>query len=94
MPSPLAMKVLPQIPLFRIVLIFSLAGNFLFDQLGDDLLRCGGHRGTVLHRELQEDFPLIVSWDPAQEVDDVLLLTHLGDSHCRVCISSISVSGR
>jgi hypothetical protein len=69
----------------------SLDCSFLFDELGDDLIGRGGHRGVFVHHELQEDFPLVVPWDPAKEVEDVLLLTHLGDCLCRV--GSVGVSG-
>ena len=133
MPSPLAMKALPDILLFPIVVsliislippwtfaaftgftaitttfatllckgqsfwsepILSLDCSILFDELGDDLIGGGGHRGVLVHHELQEDFSLFVPWDSAKEVEDVLLLTHLGDCLCRVRIGSISVSGR
>jgi hypothetical protein len=119
MPSPLAMKALPEILLFPIVLIISLIisliplwtsddfaasaasatflckeqsllsepilsldCSFLFDELGDDLIGCGSHRGVFVHHDLPEDSPLIVLWDPAKMVKDVLLLTHLGDCLC------------
>ena len=75
--------------------ILSLDCSFLFDELGDDLIGCGSHCGVVDDHELQEDFPLVVPWDPAKEVEDVLLLTHLGDCHYRrIGVGSISVSRR
>jgi len=74
--------------------ILSLDCSFLRDELGDNLIRRGGHRGIFVNHELQEDFPLVVPWDPAAEVEDVLSLTDLGDCLCRVYVSSISVSGR
>ena len=127
-PSPLAMKALPEILLFPIIvsliisliplwtsaaftgftaitttflckeqsfwseLILSLDCSFHFNELGDDLIGCGGHRGAFVHHEHTEDFPLIVPWDSMNEVEDVLLLTHLGDYLCRV--GSVSDSGR
>jgi len=133
MPLPLAMKALPEILLFTIVVslmislippwtiaastgftaitttiatllckeqsfwsepILSLDCSFLFDELGDDLIGGGCHRGVFVHHEHQGDFPLVVPRDSAKEEEDVLLLTHLGDCHCRVRIGSISVSGR
>jgi hypothetical protein len=134
MPSLLAMKPLPDILLFPIVLIISLIISlillgifaaftsfntitttfatflyneqsfwsepilsrhcrFLFDELGDDLICRGGHCGIFVHHELKEDIPLIVPSDSAKEVQDVHLLTHLGDCLCTVRIG-ISVSGR
>jgi hypothetical protein len=124
MPSPVAMKALPEILLFVsfiISLIFSfvislippwtsaaftgfaaitttflckeqsfwsepfrsLDSSFLFDKLGDDLIGGGGDRGVFVHHELREDFPFVVPWDSAKEVEDVLFLTHLGDCLCR-----------
>jgi hypothetical protein len=68
--------------------------GFLFEKLGDDLIRRGGHCGVVVHHELQEDFPLIVPSDPTKEVQDVFLFCHLGDCLCRVRIGSIHVSCR
>jgi hypothetical protein len=66
--------------------------SFLFDKLGDDLIGGGGHRGVFVHPELQEDNLLVVPWDSAKEVEDVFLLTHLGDCLCiRICIG---VGGR
>jgi hypothetical protein len=123
MPSPVAMKALPEILLFVSIIISliislvisliplwksaaftgfaaitttfrckepnfwsepfrSLDCSFLFDELGDDLIGGGGHHGVFVHHELWEDFPLVVPWDPAKEVEDVLLLTHLADCLC------------
>ena len=73
--------------------ILSLDCRFHFNELGDDVIGRGGHRDIFVHHELQEDFPLVIPWDSAKEVEDVLLLTHLGDCLCRVC-NGISVSGR
>jgi hypothetical protein len=64
-----------------------------FNELGDDLTSRGGHRGVFVQPELQEDFPFVIPWDPAKKVQDVLLLTHLGDCLCTVHIG-ISVSSR
>jgi hypothetical protein len=131
MPSPLAMKALPDILLFVSLIIsliplwtsasltgftaittttiatllckvqsfwseplLSLDCSFLCDELGDDLIGRGGHFGVFVHRELQEDFPLVVPWDSAKAVQDVLLLAHLGDCFCRVHNGSISVTRR
>jgi len=124
-PSPLAMKALPEILLFPIILIISLIPlwtfadfaasaafatllckeqrfcsepilsldcSFIFDELGDDLIWDGGHRGVFVHHELQEDYPLVVPWNPAKEVEDVLLLTHLGDCLADTSVSVASVS--
>ena len=71
----------------------SLDWRLLFDELGDDLVAGGGHRGVFVHHELQEDFLLLVPWDSAKEVEDVLLLTDLCDCLCIVRIG-ISVGGR
>jgi hypothetical protein len=38
--------------------ILSLDCSFHFDELGDNLIGRGGHRGVFVHHELQEDFPL------------------------------------
>jgi len=57
-------------------------------------VRCGGHHGGFVHHDLQEDFPLIIPWDSAKEVEDVFLLTHLGDCLCiNIGVSSVSVIG-
>jgi len=71
----------------------SLDCKFLFDKIGDDLIGCGGHDGIFVHHILEEDFPPVISWDSPMEVEDPLLLTHLGDWHCSVNIT-ISVSAR
>jgi len=63
---------------------------------GDDLIRHCSHRGIFVHLEVQKDFPLVVSWDSVKQGEDVLLHTHLGNSHCicvGVCIGTISVHG-
>jgi len=67
--------------------------SFLFDELGDDFIERGGHRGVFVHHELLKDFPLVIPWDPAKEVENVFLLTHLGDCLCTVLLG-ICVSGR
>ena len=72
----------------------TLDSTFLFDELGDDLFRPGGHCGVFLHHSLQEDCPLVVPWDSAKESEVVLLLTHLGHCICSVHNSSVCVSGR
>jgi hypothetical protein len=68
----------------------SLDCSFRFDELGDDLIGCGGHRGVFVHHELLEDCPPVVPWDSAKEVEDVLVVTHLHDCLCSV---PVSVSG-
>ena len=71
--------------------------SLLFNELGDNLLRRGGHSTVFVHHEIQEDFPLIIRWDPSKEVEDVLLLTHLGDClwiHVGLGVGSISASGQ
>ena len=76
--------------------ILSFDCSFLFNKLGDDLIRGGGHCGIFVDHELQEAFPLVIPWDPAKEVEDALLLTHLGDCLCRdisVGVGSISAGG-
>jgi len=78
---------------FRRDLILSLDCSCLFDELGDNLIGHGGHHGVFVHHVLREDFPLVVPWDSAKEVEYMLLLTRLGDCRCRVHIG-ISVSGR
>ena len=72
--------------------IRSLDCSFLFNELVKNLIWHGGHHGVFVQHELQEAFPLVVPWDSEKEVEDVLLLTHLGDCLCRVHIG-ISVSG-
>jgi len=74
--------------------IRSLDWSILLNVLGDDLIWRGGYPGVYVPHELKEDIPLIVSWDSMKEVEDVLLVTHLGDCHCSVHIGSISVSGQ
>ena len=77
--------------------ILSVDCSFPVDELGDDLIRCGGHCGIIVRHELQEDFPLVVPWDATGEIEDVLLCTYLGDCLC-ICVgvgvSSVSASGR
>jgi hypothetical protein len=115
MPSPLAMKALPEILLFPLVLLWTSAAftgftaitttflckeqsfwsepypshdcSLVLDELGDDLIGGGCHRGVIVHHEHQEDFPLVVRWDSAKEVEAVLLLTDLGEYLCSDCIS-------
>jgi len=73
----------------------SLDWSFRFDELGDNLIGRGGHRGVFDRHEFQEDYPLVVSWDCAKEVDDVLLLTDLGGCLCRgISVGSVSICGR
>jgi len=75
--------------------ILSVDGGILLDELGDDLIGHGGHRGVLVHRELQEDFPLVVPWDRTKELDNVFLLTHLGYCLCiGIDVGCVSVSGR
>jgi hypothetical protein len=66
--------------------IISLDCSFLFDKLSDDLIRRGGHHGVFDHLELQADFQLVVPWDSAKEVEEVLLLSHSGD-----CLYSVRI---
>jgi len=73
--------------------ILSLECSFHFDGLGDDLIWRGSHRGVFVLHQPQEDFPLVIPWDPTKEVGDVFLLSNLGDWLCRVRIG-ISFSGR
>jgi hypothetical protein len=46
--------------------ILSLDCSFRFNMLGEDLIGCGGHRGVSIHHELQEDFPLVIPWNPSR----------------------------
>lgn len=72
----------------------SLHCSSLFDKLLEDVIGCGGHCAIFVDHQLQEDYPLIVPWDPTKEVERVLLLAHLGDFLGRVHHSSISVNSR
>ena len=65
--------------------ILSLDCSVHFDELGDDLIGRGGHRVVFVHHYLLEDFPLVIPWDSLKEVEDVFLLTHLGNCLC-ICI--------
>ena len=134
MPSPLAMKALPQILLFPIFLSISLIPVWTFaaftgftaitttfatllcteqsfwsepilpldcsihlNKFGDNVIGGGGHHDVLIHHKLQERFPLVIPWDPAREVEDVLMLTHLRDCLCRrggAGVGSISAIGR
>jgi hypothetical protein len=126
----LALKALPEILLFPIVLIISLIPlwtsaifaasaafatflcknqsfwreptlsldrRFLFNELGDNIIGRGCHRGVFVHHESLEDIPLVISWDSTKEVQDVILLTHLNDC-LGICVGvdvgSISPSGQ
>ena len=82
---------------FRSEPIYSIDCSFHLDELCDDLIRPGGHHAIFVHHELEEDSPLIIPSDPAIDIEDVLLLTHLGDCLCMcvgVGVSGISASGR
>ena len=68
--------------MFRSEPILAIDCRFYVDERGDGLIGGGGHHGVCVHHELQEDCSLVVPWDPAKEVDDVLLLTHLGNCLC------------
>jgi hypothetical protein len=67
--------------------ILSLDFSFFFDKLRDDLIWRGHHCGVFVHHELQDDFPFVVPWDSAKEIEDVLLLTQFGDYLSSFCIS-------
>jgi len=58
--------------------ILNLCCSYYFNNLGDDLIWHDLHCGFVVHHKHQAVFPLLVSWDPAKEVEDVLLLMHSG----------------
>jgi hypothetical protein len=75
--------------------ILSLDCSVIFDELGDDLIGCGGDRRVVFHHELQSDFPLVIPWNSVKVVENVLLLTYLGEGlYTSLCVSSVGVIGR
>jgi hypothetical protein len=68
--------------------------SVLFDELGDHIIRRGGHHGVFVRHVLQENSRLVIRYGPAQEIEGVLLLTQLGDWYFGVHVRSIRVSGR
>jgi hypothetical protein len=72
----------------------SLDCRFVFEEFVDDLVMGGGYPGFFVQHELQKDCPVVVSGDAAKVVEDVLLLTHLGDClWVHIGVGCISISG-